>query len=167
MKYRILITCALIFIAVAGILAATSKETAYQTLQDPNKLERSAFKGYMATGTGNVTAYSLGTLYGMADSIEIVSTGDTSFTVTISHLPKKETKGSITWPVAVTKFTKLLSLTENVPVEYGLETLTGNSNVAVGSMFNGDVQLTITDFTSGSWYVNVNTEKGNDPVATW
>jgi hypothetical protein len=151
----------------ALVYAATTKEMACQTVSDSSRLDRQSSKGYIASGTANVTAYSLGTLYGVAYSIEIVSTVDEAFTITISHTPKKEAGGEITWPVAVTKFTKVLSLTANTPVEYVFESTSANSNVGLGALFNGEMTVTIENFSSGIWYINVNTEKGFDPIVPW
>ena len=133
---------------------ATSKETADKSSKNTG---RSPYQGLMATDTTNVTNYNIGTLYGIADSVEVVFTGTDAdgFTITVSHLPKKEIGGTITFPAKITKFTKLVTAASG---EYGFETVSTNSNVAIGAVFTGDVYITVSDFEGTAWFVNIITD---------
>ena len=141
-------------------IGATTKEEAYQTAKNTGK---SPIYGQLISDTTDVTLYKVMDLYGVVYTIEIVYTGADAdgFTVSLLHLPKK-TDGSITFPSRFTKFTKLVV---SSGVEYALETQSLNGNIALGSLFTGEMDITVSDFEGTAWFINIITEKSTLPVA--
>lgn len=147
---KLIVNLTLLLVAVTLVYAATTTDVAIQATKN---VGTSPYKSIMASNSEDVTAVKIGTLYGIAYSVEIVGVGDTDFTVTVYELPKNEAGGTITWPSAskITKFTKTISANG----EYAFETTSINSNVAIGAVFTGDVYITVANFSGTAWYVNI------------
>ncbi|HAL45504.1 MAG: hypothetical protein A2Y12_08840 [Planctomycetes bacterium GWF2_42_9] len=158
MKKKIALVLILVF--VGTLIAATTTDTARKITNNQTGVAGrygSNTQGLIASDTTNVTNFKIGTLYGPAYSIEVVFTGTDAdgFTLTISHDPKTSAETSI-FPVKVTKFSKTITAASG---EYGFETLTVNSNTLAGTIFTGDVYVTISGFSGTAWYINITHEK--------
>jgi hypothetical protein len=113
----------------------------------------SPFGGMSYSNTADVTNVKMGTLYGVAYSIEVESVGDDTFTLTISHAPVTE-QGDVTFSGKFTKFTKAITNATSNP-EFAFKTLTGDSDVGLNGMFTGDMYITVSGFSGTKYSVNV------------
>ena len=139
-------------IITVSVLLFAGTDRAYQ---ETNPIGHSPYKGLCYSGTADLAATNIGKIYGAVYAIEIEGVGDTAFTVTLSHAP--DTIGSgVTFASRFTKFTKTDCTVGNN--QYALETTSINGNTAIGSLFTGDVYLTVSSFTeagSNAWAINV------------
>lgn len=157
-----IITICLIVFGLAGLIfcsGATSTDVAYQTQKGTKD---QAFTGLMATdpcsGTYNCTNLKIGSLYGKALTVEVIYTGTDAngFTVTISHKPD-DVNGDVNFPSNITKFSETITAASG---EYVFQSTDVDGNVFGGSIFTGDVYLTVAGFSGTAWWINVTTENG-------